>query len=263
MNAFKVTITIFFATVKKEIVQQWRTKRFLVVLSVFLLFGLGSPLLSKMLPELIKAEPGGEELVKLLPTPTAAEALAGYLDFIGTFGYILVILLGMNAIAGEKDTGTAGMILSKPIPRWVFVLSKFTAQLLLYSSAVLVGSLTVYYCIFVLFGTVDVVVLIKISLLLLLWLLTYAAAVLLASVLGRTVVTAAGIGLGLAAAIGLASNIPLYGKWTPNGLMVWATGLLGDADNALANPGALFGSLAMLLLFLIGSVALIERQEIE
>lgn len=262
MNAFKVTIMMFFTAVQKEVVQQWRTKRFLVVLAVFLLFGLGSPLMSKMLPELVKAEPGGEELVKLLPTPTAADALGSYLEFIGTFGYILVIFLGMNAIAGEKETGTAGMILSKPMPRWVFVLSKFTAQSLLYTLAILVGALTVYYCTFVLFGTVDGVMLIKMSLLLLLWLLTYAGAVLLASVIGRTVATAAGIGLGLAVLIGLARNIPHYGKFTPNGLMAWATGLIGDAGNALANPGALVGSLAMLLLFLIGSVVLFERQEI-
>jgi ABC-2 type transport system permease protein len=262
MKAFKATISIFFAAVRKEIIQQWRTKRFLMVLAVFLLFGLVSPLMSKMLPELIKSEPGGEELVKLLPPPSAADGLASYLDFIGSFGYILVILLGMNAIAGEKETGTAGMILSKPMPRWVFVLSKFTAQSLVYTLAILVGTLTVYYCTFVLFGAVDALILIQISLLLLLWLLTYAAAVLLASVMGRTVATAAGVGLGLAVAIGLARNIPHYGKWTPNGLMAWATGLLENAESTLVNPGALAGSLAMLLLFLIGSVVLFERQEI-
>jgi ABC-2 type transport system permease protein len=262
MNAFKFTITIFFAAIQKELVQQWRTKRFLVVLAVFLLFGLGSPLMSKMLPELVKAEPGGEELVKLLPTPTAADALGSYVEFIGSFGYILVILLGMNAIAGEKETGTAGMILSKPMPRWVFVLSKFSAQSLVYTSAILAGALTVYYCTYVLFGFADGLIVIKISLLLLLWLLTYAGAVLLASVLGRTVATAAGIGLALAVVIGLARNIPRYGNWTPNGLMAWATGFTAGADNALAFPGALVGSLAMLLLFLIGSVVLLERQEI-
>ena len=262
MKAFKVTISIFLAAVHKEIVQQWRTKRFLVVLAVFLMFGLGSPMMSKMLPELVKAEPGGEELLKLLPPPTATDGLASYIEFIGTFGYILVILLGMNAIAGEKETGTAGLILSKPMPRWVFILSKFVAQSLVYALAMLVGALSVYYCTYVLFGAVDVLMVIKISLLLLLWLLTYAGAVLLASVLGKTVATAAGVGLGLSVLIGLSSNIPVYGKWSPNGLMAWATGLLGNAGDALVNPGVLISSLVMIMIFLIGSVALFQRQEI-
>jgi len=263
MNAFKVTVTIFLAAVRKEIIQQWRTKRFMVILAVFLLFGLGSPVMSKMVPELVKAEPGGEELAKLLPPPTAAEAMGSYVEFIGTFGYIIVILLGMNAIAGEKESGTASLILSKPMPRWVFVLSKFTAQSLVYTLAILVGALAVYYCTFVLFGAVDALILIKINLLLLLWLLTYTGVVTLATVLGRTIATAAGVGLGLSVLIGLTGNIPHYGKWTPNGLMGWANALLQGADKAVANPGALVYSLVLILIFLIGSVAIFERQEIQ
>jgi len=263
MNAFKVTISIFFTAVRKEIIQQWRTKRFLVILAVFLLFGLGSPVMSKMVPEILKSEPGGEELVKLLPPPTAADAIGSYKEFIGTFGYIIVILLGMNAIAGEKESGTASLILSKPMPRWVFVLSKFTAQSLMYTLAILVGALAVYYCTFVLFGAVDVLILIKINLLLLVWILTYSGAVMLASILGKTVATAAGAGLGFAVLIGLSGNIPHYGKWSPNGLMSWAGTLLENTEKAVAIPGALIGSLVLILIFLIGSVAIFERQEIQ
>jgi len=263
MKNMQVTLSIFVTAVRKELVQLWRTKRFLAVLAVFLLFGLGSPILSNMVPEILKAEPGGEELVKLLPPPSAADAVGSYIEFIGTFGYILIIFLGMNAVAGEKETGTAGLILSKPMPRWVFVLSKYTAQSLIYTLAVLAGAMAVYYCTTVLFGAMDAVILIKISLLLLLWLLTYAGAALLASVLGRTMATAAGIGLGLSILIGLTRNIPHYGKWTPNGLMAWAGALMQNVGNEVANTGALVGSLALLLIFLIGSVVLFERQEIQ
>jgi len=263
MHTFEITLSIFFAAVRKEIVQQWRTKRFAVVLVVFLLFGLGSPIMSNMVPEILKSEPGGEEIAKLLPPPSAADAVASYIEFIGTFGYILVILLGMNAVAGEKESGTAGLILSKPMPRWVFVLSKYTAQSLVYTLAILVGALAVYYCTAILFGAMDALILIKISLLLLLWSLTYAGAALLASVLGRTIATAAGAGLGLSALIMLARNIPHVGKWTPNGLMDWATALIQNVENEAANTAALAGSLALLMIFLIGSVVLFERQEIQ
>jgi hypothetical protein len=35
-------------------------------------------------------------------------------------------------VAGEKERGLTPMILSKPMPRWAFLLSKFAAQTLLY-----------------------------------------------------------------------------------------------------------------------------------
>lgn len=256
-------LTIYFAAVRKEITQQWRTKRFLVMLAVFLVIGLGSPMLIKMLPELVKQEPGGEELVKLMPPPSAAQAVGNYIEMIGTFGFFLAILLGMNAVAGEKESGTASLILSKPMPRWVFVLSKFTAQLLIYISGFLAGTVAVFYCTVVLFGPMDIVLLIKINLILLLWMLTYAGVALFSSVIGRTVVVAAGMGFGLSVLLGLARNIPHYGKWSPSGLMAWATELAVNPGKVALNPGALVGSLVVILICLIGSMVIFERQEIE
>lgn len=263
MQTFKSTLSIYLAAVRKEIVQQWRTKRLLVAITVFMLLGLGAPMLAKLTPEIIKSEPMGEELLKMLPPPSAADALSGYIEMIGLFGFFIAILLGMNAVAGEKESGTASLILSKPMPRWVFILSKFTAQSLVYTVAFLVGTLTAYYCIFVLFGAVDISVVIKINLLLLLWLLTFVGIALLASVLGQTVATAAGVGLGLSVLINLTRNIPHYGKWTPSGLTAWATELGANTGNVTANPGAIIVSLVMILICLVGSVVIFERQEIQ
>ena len=263
MKTIQVTLSIFFTAVHKEIVQQWRTKRFLAVLAVFLLFGLGSPIMSSLVPEIIKSEPGGEELAKLLPPPSATDGVASYIEFLTTFGYFLAILLGMNAIAGEKETGTASLILSKPMPRWVFVLSKFTAQALVYASSFLAGTLALYYCTSILFGAVDLFMLIQVNLLMLLWMLIFCAVMLLASTIGRTVATAAGLGLGLSILIGLTRNIPHFGKWSPSGLMNWALALLSNPGSTAANPGVLIASLALILVFLIGSVVVFERQEIQ
>jgi len=263
MQTLKSTLSIYLAAVRKEVVQQWRTKRFLVTMSVFLLFGLGSPMLAKLTPELLKSQPMGEELLKLLPPPTAADALASYIEMIGTFGFFLAILLGMSAVAGEKESGTASLILAKPMPRWAFILSKFTAQSLTYASAFVVGYLSAYYCIVVLFGAVDMYVLMKIHLLLLLWILTFAGLALLASVLGRTVVTAAGVGLGLSVLANLARNIPLYGQWMPSGLMTWATELGSNVEKVSRNPESIISALAMILICLVGSVVIFERQEIQ
>lgn len=262
MYSFRYTLSIFLTAVRKELIQQLRTKRFLVILAVFLLLGLASPMLNKVTPELTKLDPDGAKIAELLPVPTAVDALSGYVQMISTFGFILAIIFGMGAIAGEKESGTAAMTLSKPMPRWVFVLSKFTSQLLVYTLAFLVSGMAVYYGTVVLFGPVEVFTVLKIDMLLLLSFITYASMEILASVLGKSIAVAAGIGLGLFVLIGFTRNIPYIGKWTPSGLMVRAVNLAVNADQVTVDPRAIVGTLVLILAFLIASTAIFERQEI-
>jgi ABC-2 type transport system permease protein len=253
---------IFLTALRKELVLQWRTRRFLVVMAVFVLFGLTSPLMAKYTPEIIKNVAGAEQFASLIPTPTVADAIAQYVKNITQFGFMLAVLLGMNAVAGEKESGTAAMILSKPMPRWAFVLSKFSAQALVYASAFLVAGLGALYYTLILFGDFDALRFLGINLLLLLWLLTFVGAALLGSVIGGSVAAAAGIGLLLSVAFMLAGTIPQYGSLMPGGLMAWASMLGASTDAVPANAGALAGSGVVIVLCLLWAVALFERQEI-
>ena len=64
----------FGVLLKKELKEQLRTYRLLIVAAVFLLFGLGTPLLIKYTPQLI--EMAGEDLIIEMPPPSAAMAIA-------------------------------------------------------------------------------------------------------------------------------------------------------------------------------------------
>lgn len=258
---FGVQWDLFLVSVRKELIQQWRTRRFLVVMAVFVLFGLTSPLVAKLVPDIIKNVAGAEQFADLIPTPSAVDAMAQYVKNITQFGFMLAVLLGMNAVAGEKEAGTAAMILSKPMPRWAFVLSKFTAQSLVYLSAYFVAGLGAYYYTIIIFGSLDALTFLGINLLLLLWLLTFVGASLLGSVIGSSIASAAGVGIGLAVAFLLAGNIPGYGQLFPGGLVAWASAL-GANMPMPANGGALAASFVLIVLCLMWSVALFERQEI-
>ena len=61
------------ALLRKELLEQWRTTRLPLVVVVFLLVGLSSPLLARFTPEILKAV-GGSQFQIVLPTPTAADA---------------------------------------------------------------------------------------------------------------------------------------------------------------------------------------------
>ena len=58
----------------------------------------------------------------------AIEAVSLYGIFSGLFPAIAVVIIMQDALVGEKETGTAAWILSKPVSRTAFVLAKFLAN---------------------------------------------------------------------------------------------------------------------------------------
>ena len=262
VTPFSVEWAAFVTATRKELLQQARTKRLLIVVAVFVLFGLTSPLLAKFTPELLSSIPGAEQFADLIPEPSVADALAQYIKNLTQFGFILAVLLGMGAVAGEKERGTAALILSKPLPRWAFLLSKFVAQVAVYVLALGIAALGAYYYTFILFGPVDIGSFALLNLLLLLWLLTFVAVTLLGSVLGKSTSAAAGIGLGGAVLLLLAGSLPQVGPLAPGGLVTWASQLGAGVDPVTANGGAAAMALVIVLLSLICALAAFETQEV-
>ena len=131
---------LFGQALRKELLQLWRTKMVLVILGVFALFGIASPLLAYFMPQIFANIQGAELFKDLIPTPGVKDAIDQYVKNISQFGFLIAILVGMGKVAGEKERGMTEMILSKPLPRWAFILSKFTAQALVYTAAFLVAA---------------------------------------------------------------------------------------------------------------------------
>jgi ABC-2 type transport system permease protein len=252
----------FVAALRKELLQQWRTRRVLVVLAVFGLFGMASPLLAYFMPQLFTVIPGAEQFAGLIPEPTIADALGQYIKNITQFGFLLAVLLGMGVVVGEKERGTAALILSKPMSRWAFILSKFTAQTILYLLGFLLAMLGAGFYTYYLFDGLDFAGLGLITLLLVLWLLPFTAVALLGSVVGGTTSAAAGISLIGAVTLMLAGNLPVVGYFLPGALSTWA-GQLGAGNPPQAwNGGALAASVVLCLVCIIFGIAIFERQEL-
>ncbi len=248
----------FMTATRKELLQQWRTRRVLVIWAVFLLFGLMSPLLAKFTPQMLTMVEGAEQFADLIPQPTINDAIVQYIKNITQFGFIIAILVGMGAVAGEKERGTAALILSKPMPRWAFLLSKFVAQALLYAVAFLLAALATYYYTLVLFGPLDFVAFLLGSGLLWVWLLCYTAVALLGSAIGNSVGSGAGLGLLGAVLLLLMGALPVVGSVAPSGLVAWASQM--GLGSATANAGALAASVTLIVMLLITSLAVFEEQ---
>lgn len=255
------SLALLMAVSRKELLFQWRTRRVLIIVAIFLVLGMISPLLAKFTPELIASLEEAAQFAELIPEPSIVDAVNQYFSNLTQFGFILVILLGMNAVAGEKEKGTAAMILSKPLPRWIFIVSKYLSQGVVYLIAVALSGLAAYYYTLFLFDSLPWPGFLLSNLLLYAWLMVYAAITLLGSALGKTTAAAAGIAAIGGITILLSSTIPHYGILAPSGLLEWASALSLDIEGGFSG-GAIAAALGLILLALAASITAIEEQEL-
>lgn len=264
---------------RKELLAQWRTYRLLIVAAVLVLLGLGSPLLTRYTPELLRAMPGvPPELAALMPTPTVGYAVGEYLDNLTQFGVILALLVPMGIVVQEKERGTAAMLLCKPVSRAAFLLAKFVALALTFTAGLGLAALGSYYYIGILFERwPDPALFALLNVFLLLNLLVYVALTLLASTLMRSQVAAGGVAFGLFALLWVVGAIPQASSYLPGQAVSWGLRLFlegtGEALPALGGGPAATGpvepawaalgiTLGLIVVALLGAWAALHRQEI-
>ena len=226
-----------FATLLgKEILEQWRTYKFVIVSGIFLFFGLSTPLLLKFLPEIIKMA-GSGDLVIDLPPPTAVQALAEYSSTMAQFGVLAAVLVAMGVVAREVETGTAVMVLSKPVGRAAYIMAKFTAGSLNFGVALLIGGVACWGYSEVLFADAPMIGFFGQTLLLGFFLLMCLAITVLFSSLFRNQLAAGGLAMVVVISQAALTSLPWVGKYLPGQIITWGNDLLAGI------PGSDWGAL--------------------
>jgi len=251
---------IFWVALRKELLEQWRSYRVLVVGAALLLFGLLSPLAAKYTPEMLKLLPMGDEIAKLVPAPTAADAVDQYLKNISQFGVLLALLMTMGTVAQEKDKGTAALMLVKPMPRGVFLAAKFAALGLTFTLSILVAGVACYYYTLLLFEALDIPPWLALNGLMLLFVLVSVALTLFCSTLTNSQVVGGGLAFGLVMVMTAVGALPKVGEYLPGQLIAWGGSLI-KGGTASSWP-ALWGSVGLILIALLSAWAILERQEL-
>lgn len=221
---------------RKELLEAWRTLRLPVVAAVFVLIGLGSPLLARFTPELLKALGGGQFQI-VLPTPTTADAVDQLIKNVGQFGILVAVLLAMGSVASEKERGTAGLILTKPASRGAFLASKLIAIGATLLVAVVFAAGAAWFYTLVLFEPLPVAGFAASAVLQWLALMSFAAITFLGSTLSGSALAAAGLGVAAFLVIGVLSVFPAIEPFLPVGLGAPARALaLGQPVDDVLRP---------------------------
>ncbi len=249
-----------FIAFRKEWLELIRSYRLLVVAIVLVFFGLTSPLLAKLTPEIVTLIPGGAEISKVIPAPTVWDAIAQYVKNMGQFSIILALLLTMGAIAQEKDKGTAAMMLVKPLPRGAFLSAKFAALATMFAVTLVAAGIACYYYTLLLFEAMDILHWLVLNALLIVYVLVFVALTLFCSTITKSQAAAGGAALGLMIFLGLVGAIPGLGKYLPGELITWGTRLMhGDTT---ASWTAFAVSSGLIVVPLLAAWLIFKNQEL-
>jgi ABC-2 type transport system permease protein len=126
----------YFAFTKKEFTENFRTYKSLILLAVFLLFGMMSPFFAKFAPEIIQSlDLGGIELT--LPEPMAMDSWIQFFKNVGQMGLLVLAVVFAGIMSSEFSRGTLVNVLTKGLKRHIVIFSKLTAAALIWTASYL------------------------------------------------------------------------------------------------------------------------------
>ncbi len=250
----------FFAALRKEMLEQWRTYRMLIVAIVLVVFGMASPLFARFTPEIIGMLPGAEQFAGLIPKPTITDAIAQYVKNVSQFGLMLAIFVTMGAVAQEKERGTAVLMLVKPLGRGAFLLTKLLALAINFLVGLALAAVAGYYYTVFIFGAPDFGAWLGMNALLWVFAMVYVAVTLLGSTLIKSQAAAAAIGFGALLVFSGLGAVPRLGEYLPGQLVTWGALLFSSPSPAFLP--ALLISLGIIAASLLAAWIAFQRQEL-
>ena len=252
MRAARIRILI-----AKELSEQARSYRLLVILALFGFFGLGSPLIAKFSPEAVKLATAGAGVVITIPAPTAQDAVAQFIKNLSQIVLLVLVLLASGSVVAEKERGTLPFLLVRPLSRSALLLAKLVG----FWIPVILGTLlSAAGCLLyteVLFGAPSIALFARTALLVLLHLLTFVTTSLFWSSVARSQAAAAVLSFlswVLPASLGMLGRIS---DFLPGRLLSLAASPAG----ALPVWEPIAGSVALMAISVAGAVAALRRWE--
>ncbi len=140
---------------KKEFKEIIKTYRIWVIPLIFLFFGMLSPIVVKILPDLFKSQLKSQGIIINIPPQTAVDSFLQYFKNLSQIGMLAIILFTMGLMSEEKSRGTLTLVVTKPISRAWIVISKFVAQTVIILVSVIIGSVVCYIYTMFLFKNVS------------------------------------------------------------------------------------------------------------
>lgn len=220
----------------KEVREILRTWRIWVLPGIVFFFAVTGPVLARFTPELLGALVGNQLGGLKLPPPTFADSYAQWIKNLSQIVVIAVVIVYGNLVSGEIRSGTAALVLTKPVSRTSFIVSKAVVQSAFVVTVVALGGLLTWVLTFLIFGTAPAAALWRATGEFLVLAVLFVGLMTLLSVLIGSSAGAAGVGLAAYVLVSVAAIWTPLTDHSPAGLATQPAALAAGKDVAALWP---------------------------
>jgi ABC-2 type transport system permease protein len=214
---------VFMGKESREILRTWRIW---VLPGILLLFAVSGPPLARFTPQLVEAAVGNGQLGGLkIPTPTYVDSYVQWLKNLSQIGVLALIIVYGGLVNGELKSGTAVLMLTKPVSRTAFVVAKAAVHAAFLVLVVIAGTLITWGITAVIFGNAPGSSLWSATMAWLVLGVLFVGLMTLLSTLIASAAGAAGAGLGAYAVLLIAAIWKPLAAYSPAGLTAEVTSL--------------------------------------
>ncbi|MFD5867229.1 hypothetical protein ACFWGD_01255 [Corynebacterium sp. NPDC060344] len=225
------------------------------------LFAVLSPITARYLPEILGGLVGGDAAIPIdvsaLPDPSPADAWAQWSSNLAQLVIVIVAIVAASAVSADVTRGTAVPILAHRVSRPGLWASAFTAVAVTLAVVAAAGTVLMIAVTALLFDGLAVSEIgdpVATSALWLVFALSVVAVTMAASGAGASSLGAAAVGIAYFALMAFAGMWPVMMDWSPAGLLA--------AKNASAEPGAVIGTVAVIIVGIAAGIASFTRREL-
>jgi ABC-2 type transport system permease protein len=240
----------FAAFARKEIQEILHTWRIWVLPGILFFFAMTGPFLTKYTPTILTTFAGNQLNGLTIPNPTYLDSYGQWIKNLSQIVLFALIIIYGGIISSETKSGTAILVLTKPISRSTFLMVKVGIHSIFLTLLVAVGTSITWGLTFATFGTAPASALWYSVLVWLVFGILYIAIMTLLSVLIGSSAGAAGAGLGLYALVSIAAVWRPFANYSPAGITAKSTALAADQVVAWQWPVVTSILLAIVVTFL-------------
>jgi ABC-2 type transport system permease protein len=251
----------YYAFFKKELVESMRTYKLLIMIAVFFIFGMLSPLTAKLLPQILASVmPSGMNIT--LAEPAAIDSWTQFFKNISQIGMIVTVILFSGMLANELSRGTLVNMLTKGLSRSAVIMAKFTSAALIWTiSYAVAAALTLGYTLYLFANSSVVNLLFSLLCLWLFGLFVLSALMFFAAVTKSAYGALLGTGF-LAVVLMVANIVPAIGKYNPMSLSANNVALLTNAAKPSQMYFAVGISAVCTVVFIAGAIAVFKKKQL-
>lgn len=141
---------VFLAFSKKEVTESIRTQKILIMVAVFVIFGLLSPLTAKFTPQILKSLGGIDPTALGMANPTAVDSWIQFFKNVSGIGLVVLAIVFSGLMANEFSKGAFIIMLTKGLHRSSVIFSKFAVSVMIWTISYVVSlaitwAYTAYY----------------------------------------------------------------------------------------------------------------------